>query len=85
MLTLTTSYDKQFDVLYMRPADYIPSYADEDDNGVVTLRSIDDDIAVGMVIYNFKSRIMDGTLLKCKLPFCVDLNDKGIKNILVGA
>lgn len=81
-LLVTINYDKQFDVLYVRPTEYIPSYADEDDNGIITLRSNDDDIAVGMVIYDFAARVNDGTIEQCELPFPIDYSDDRIREII---
>lgn len=81
-LLATINYDKQFDVLYVRPAKYIPSYADEDDNGVVTLRSVDDDSIVGMVLYDFTARVNGGTIEQCELPFPIDYNDERIQKII---
>lgn len=83
-MTLTINYDKQFDVLYVRPTEHIPYYADEDDNGVITLRSFDDDSIVGMVIYDFASRVKDGTIDQCELPFSIDYSDPKIRKIIAG-
>ena len=43
MSALAINYDKDFDVLYVRPYTKESVYGDEDDFGVVTLRRIDDD------------------------------------------
>ena len=83
-MTLTINYDKQFDVQYVRPTEHIPHYADEDDNGVITLRSFDDDSIVGMVIYDFASRVKDGTIDQCELPFSIDYSDPKIRKIIAG-
>ena len=82
-MTSAISYDERYDVFYMRPKEYVSSYADEDECGVVTLRSIMDDSVVGMVIYNFKSKFIDGSLSKFKLPLPLDLTDPRIKHILI--
>ena len=82
-MTSAISYDARYDVFYMRPKEYVSSYADEDDCGVVTLRSIIDDSVVGMVIYNFRSKFKNGTLSSFDLPLPLDLSDPQIKHILI--
>ena len=78
MLTAAISYDEKYDILYMRPTQYVPSYADEDDDGIITLRSIEDDSAVGMAVYDFKKRMLNHTLPSSELPFPVDYSDNRI-------
>ena len=82
MLTAAISYDEKYDILYMRPTPYVPSYADEDDDGIITLRSIEDDSAVGMAVYDFKKRMLNHTLPRNELPFPVDYSDNRIQKIL---
>ena len=76
------NYEK-YDVFYLRPKEFISSYADEDDNGIVTLRSIFDDSIIGMVIYDFKQRASKGMLQQCQLPLPLDFSDPSIERILI--
>lgn len=47
MSDIAINYDKQFDILYLRPYTKESVYGDEDDAGVVTLRRVDDDAVAG--------------------------------------
>ena len=82
--TLTANYDKEFDILYVRRSPYPASYGDEDDNGVVTLRSIVDDSISGMIIYDFKKRLENEEATSLDLPFEIDLYNPALLDILRG-
>ena len=82
-MNFTTDYDRTYDLLYVRPMPHIPFYADEDRNGITTLRSIEDDSAVGMVIDGFKKRFNSGMLDQNSLPFPIDVNDSKIQSYLL--
>lgn len=82
-MTTTINYDAKYDVFYVRPTASIDSYADEDDDGIITLRSILDDSIVGMVIYDFKRKARNGTLQKSNLPLPLDYNDPRVAQILI--
>lgn len=82
MSALAINYDKDFDVLYVRPYTKESVYGDEDDFGVVTLRRMDDDSVAGMIVYDFKQQCGDGTLdLHC-LPIPIDASIPEIQKIL---
>ena len=84
-MTITTNYDEKYDILYLRPSAFVPTYADEDDNGITTLRSITDDSVVGMVIDGFKERFFADTLQDASLPLPLDLSDPVIQSYLFHA
>lgn len=81
-ISLIANYDKEFDILYVRLNPYPASYGDEDDNGVVTLRSIADDSASGMIIYDFKKRLENEGIAPLDLPFAIDLRNPSLQGIL---
>ena len=81
MLAINLNYDSKFDILYARVSDYSPSYGDEDD-GIVTLYSIDSDEITGMTIYNAKQRIQEGVVDMSSLPIPLDLNSTQIQTLL---
>ena len=83
-ILLTANYDKEFDILYVRLTPYPASYGDEDDNGVVTLRSIADDSISGMIIYDFKKRLENGEIRSLDLPLGIDLRSPSLLDILTG-
>lgn len=82
-MTTTINYDEKYDVFYLRPKEFVSSYAEENDNGVVTLRSMLDDTIIGMVIYDFKIRVRSGILQKCQLPLPLDFGNPDIVRILI--
>ena len=82
MSTPAISYDSEFDIFYLRLLPAVPSYADEDDDGVVTLRSISDESIMGMVIYRFKERLLTGELENCKLPLSLNCGDPVVADLL---
>ena len=82
MSTTTISYDEEYDIFYYHCHPDVPSYADEDENGVITLRGITDNSIVGMVIYMFKSRLSRGEFENNRLPLPLDLNDPAIIRVL---
>lgn len=84
LISLTANYDKEFDILYVRLTPYPASYGDEDDNGVVTLRSIADDSTSGMIIYDFKKRLENKEITSLDLPFAIDLRNPSLLGILAG-
>ena len=48
------------------------TYGDEDENGVVTLRTVADDRIVGEIIYDFQKRCRDHSLPLAYLPIPLD-------------
>lgn len=81
MLALNLNYDRKYDILYARASNYSPSYGEEDD-GVVTLRSISTDEITGMIIYNAKKRRHDGDIASERLPIPLDLNATSVCSLL---
>lgn len=82
MSDIAINYDKQFDILYLRPYTKESIYGDEDDAGVVTLRRVDDDAVAGMIVYDFKKQYMDGVLSLDCLPIPIDKKLPEIAKIL---
>lgn len=80
--TIITNYDDEFDVLYSRKKTKNPTYGDEDDNGIVTLRRISDDEVMGVIIYDFKKRFHDGELDISLLPFPLDMDSPIISQLI---
>ena len=81
-MKLTINYDNRYDILYLRPNPFVPSYADENEEGITTLRSIEDDTPVGMVIDGFKKLALSKELSNNCLPFSIDFSNPKIKMIL---
>lgn len=75
------NYDRKFDVLYARLSNYLPSYGDEND-GIVTLYSIETDKITGMIIYDVKKRIQAGKIDVKFLPIPLDLNSAPVHSLL---
>jgi hypothetical protein len=49
-------YDSRHDVLHVSLAPYRPYYGDEDYPGIVINRSMDDESAIGLTIFDFKKK-----------------------------
>lgn len=71
-LDIAINYDRDFDVLYIRCPTSDSTYGDEDENGVVTLRTVADDRIVGEIIYDFQKRCRDHSLPLAYLPIPLD-------------
>lgn len=71
-LDIAINYDRDFDVLYVRCPTSDSTYGDEDENGVVTLRTVADDRIVGEIIYDFQKRCRDQSLPLAYLPIPLD-------------
>ena len=82
MSTLATKYDEEYDVLYSRLCTTDSTYGEESDDGIVTLRRILDDQIVGIIIYGFKERYIDGSLCFDELPFPLDFSSPVLKSIM---
>ena len=81
-MTSTISYDNKYDVFYMRPNPFVPSYGDEYERGITLLKSIDDDSVVGMIVMDFVSRMTKGVLRSEDLPLPIDFNNPYVASIL---
>ena len=81
MLAINLNYDRQYDILYARLSNYVPSYGDDDD-GIITFYSISTDEITGMAIYNVKQRLNQGDLSTEMLPIPIDLNSLPVQTLL---
>ncbi len=59
MSTLTISYDKRHDILYVREPNAGYSYGEEEDDGTIIYRAISDDSLTGMAISDISRRMKD--------------------------
>ena len=59
MSTLTISYDKRHDILYVRDPNAGHSYGEEEADGTIIYRAISDDSLTGMAIFDISQRIKD--------------------------
>lgn len=81
MSIINLNYDRKYDILYARLANYSASYGDEDD-GIVTFYSIETDRITGMAIYNVEKRIRCGDIIDKILPIPINLNAEVIQTLL---
>lgn len=68
--SLAVNYDRDHDVLYISIGEPVPSYVDDDFDGVLIRRSYQDDVYSGVTILDFSSR--DTEKLKLMIPFMLD-------------
>jgi len=70
-------YDPEADVLYICLVPGVPSYIDEEEEGILIRKSIKDGQLTGITIIDFKERYMDSSLNSVRLPVAVDFDDVG--------
>ena len=59
---LQGSYDKKHDILYIYLKGRDPSYATEELNGLITMRSIETEHVTGYLVYDFEKKVREGSL-----------------------
>ena len=72
MNTINLSYDKKHDIFYARFPFTGHSYGDEDEDGLITYRNIENDSVTGLAIYSFKERLNAGNIYLDQLPIPLD-------------
>lgn len=79
---ITGSYDEKEDVMYVCKKGASYSYANEDDNGFVTFRSMETDDVTGIIVYDFLKKLTSNEIDISALPFDAhDFVDDFIKKI----
>lgn len=72
MSTIKTDYDKENDVLYISLGNPVPSFGEEDDEGIIIRKSKDTHELSGVTIIKYKYRIKKG--MKINLPKEIDIS-----------
>lgn len=79
---ISGSYDERHDVLYVCKQDKGYSYGTDDNNGLVTFRSMETDEVTGIIVYDFLKKFTSNEIDISALPFDVhDFVDDFIKKI----
>lgn len=69
---VNVDYDSEADVLYLCIKPKLPSYAEEDEEGIMVRKSIETDEITGITILDFKEKYINRTLDKIALPIFID-------------
>lgn len=77
---LLIDYDEKFDVLYISIDEPKPSYGEEDYEGIIIRRNLENDDITGVIIIDYRKRNKD--IIKTYLPFILDFDyvDRNITN-----
>lgn len=77
---LSIDYDEKFDVLYISIDEPKPSYGEEDYEGIIIRRNLENDDITGVTIIDYRKRNKD--IIKTYLPFILDFDyvDRNITN-----
>lgn len=84
MQTLAINYDKKFDILYARYPGSGHSYGEEDPDGIITYRNIEDDSITGIAIYEARDRITHGKIELKSLPVSLEPVRGKLNSIFAG-